>query len=304
MATNKEHTKKSILVIGGPGVGKTHYGGQLLGRVRGQNSVLALRSTPDSIAPLEEVFRCLAQGKCAQHTPTSTYHEVILPLKNRGENEGSKTDFDLIWPDYGGEQIAQFVSNRRFAPDWRERITNATGWIVFLRPDSARLPADFLSRPQGHISQSEKSSKKPLEDEERKLSDTAFFIELLQILLFAYGANLSCPLQKPHLTLILSRWDEINVPEGHLPSEALRTRLPLVAEFIESNWDDAAYSIWGVSALGKALNKDTADDDYMDLGPTKFGYVICPDGSRSPDLTLPLGAALGVSDADFAQGRH
>ena len=33
---------------------------------------------------------------------------------------------------------------------------------------------------------------------------------------------------------------------------------------------------------------DKEDDEYIDLGPEEFGYVIRANGTKSSDLTLPV----------------
>lgn len=284
--------RDSVLVVGGPRTGKTHYGGQLLGRVRRGQGQLVIRGMPESIAPLEEVFRSLAQGRSAGHTPTQTYHEVVLPLSvSQDAPQLAGADLDLVWPDYGGEQVRNFVLERRLSPEWQSRIQKANGWMLFVRPHTVHIPDDMLSRPQGEV------APPPAEASDREPSDAAFFVELLQILLFAKGASAFGWLNTPRLVVLLSCWDEVASDEENqpLPSEVLRARLPLAAEFIASNWQGDAASIWGLSSLSKPLSQTEPDDDYMDWGPEHFGYVVTPTGTRSPDLTLPLLAALGGS---------
>jgi hypothetical protein len=46
--------------------------------------------------------------------------------------------------------------------------------------------------------------------------------------------------------------------------------------------------VYGLSSLGKTLRKDEPDDDYLNSGPEQFGYIVMPDGSRTPDLTAPI----------------
>lgn len=302
---SQENVQRTVLLIGGSNVGKTHYGGQLLGRVKKGENQLVLRGLPASISPLEEVFKCLADGRSAAHTPSTSYEEVVLSLKGREDNPFN-VSFDLIWPDYGGEQILRFVTQRRFSPEWKTRIREARSWVVFIRPDATHLHDDPISRPQGHIASSasteaprveeKTSSQGESEDQkERPLSDSAFFVELLQVLIFAGGANTFNPLNAPHLCIVLSCWDEIdNGENGRLPLEELQQRLPLVAEFIRCNWEDACYSVWGLSALERALRDDQSDEDYLDNGPDSFGFVVQPNGQKSRDLTLPLVAALGM----------
>ena len=44
----------------------------------------------------------------------------------------------------------------------------------------------------------------------------------------------------------------------------------------------------GLSALGRALSMEEADEEFAIRGPEDFGYVVLPDGKQSPDITLPI----------------
>jgi hypothetical protein len=79
------------------------------------------------------------------------------------------------------------------------------------------------------------------------------------------------------------------------PEETLSSRLPLVDAFIRSTWDDRAWSVWGLSSLGRALDKEKRDDEFAAKGPEHFGYVIAPGGTRhDKDLTSPVAWLLGI----------
>ena len=60
----------------------------------------------------------------------------------------------------------------------------------------------------------------------------------------------------------------------------------MFCDFVASNWEDS--SVLGLSALERALDKQEPDKDYITQGSEQFGYVVLEDGTRSPDLTLPI----------------
>jgi Cdc6-like AAA superfamily ATPase len=63
-----------VLVLGASGTGKTHYAGQLLGRLRNDREG-RLRLRPggiDDLSKLEEVLLCLEEGRAAGHTNVSS----------------------------------------------------------------------------------------------------------------------------------------------------------------------------------------------------------------------------------------
>lgn len=60
----------------------------------------------------------------------------------------------------------------------------------------------------------------------------------------------------------------------------------MLSSFIHNTW--AKPGVMGLSALGQALSPTAPNEEYSNLGPEQFGYVVLPDGLHSPDLTLPI----------------
>ena len=86
------------------------------------------------------------------------------------------------------------------------------------------------------------------------------------------------------LVVLLTCWDEMENPGK--PIEELHERLPMLRDFVVTNWKEP--SVLGLSALGRALDQDRPDEEYVSQGSEKFGYVILEDGTRRTDLTLPI----------------
>jgi len=275
---------KSLLVIGGPATGKTHYGGQLLGRLNKGDNCLRMIDAPSNISPFEEVLKRLGQGMTAGHTATEIYDEVKLPIERQN---GEKVE--LVFPDYGGEQVRTMMEQRQVSIVWRNRLRESGGWLLFIRLDRIRAYEDLLSRPRGR--EAPQTIESP---EDFKWSDQAYYIELLQLLLYAKGVGVVKRVKDPTLCVVLSCWDELgeDVTKGVSPATLLSRRMPLLGEFISSIWTDSYVNVLGLSALGKALREKEPDEDYMDYGPENFGYVVLPDGSLSQDLTLPLALTM------------
>lgn len=268
----------NVLLLGESGFGKTHYGTQLLLRLRGKECELSFREPPTNISPFDAAITHLNKGKTATHTSSGVYVESRWPLK---DTQGRQ--FDLIWPDYAGEQLTHITTRRFVTPEWRHRICESSGWALMLRLRKLNVPKDTFVKPLANLAPS--SSPKTLQ----KISDQARLIELLQILLYTRRTGNLLPITTPQLTILLSCWDEIEGLEPDVrPAMVLASRLPLVYSFIESNWKPSSRVIFGLSALEKELNNKQADEGYIDKGPAAFGYVIAPNGTRSDDLTLPI----------------
>jgi hypothetical protein len=117
-----------IVLLGGPNSGKTHYAGQLYGRLQRNPGALSLRGAPADLSAFQEVLRCIENGNAASHTPHSTWTEVCLPLQDK-----TGRAMDLNWPDYGGEQLTQVQATRSVDFQWHERLSKANGWLLLIR---------------------------------------------------------------------------------------------------------------------------------------------------------------------------
>ncbi|MFC9202709.1 hypothetical protein ACFT79_16515 [[Kitasatospora] papulosa] len=263
----------SILLLGESGVGKTHYGAQLLRRLIKGDCRLRMDGQATNLESFEAALESLSEGKAADHTATSTYVDSVWPVSHENGTSGQ-----LIWPEYGGEQIRSMIDSRRVSSAWRNRVQNTNGWMLMIRLQQTQLGDDILSRPLSDL------GKANLENPVHQISDQARLIELLQMLI--HIKNMSYPGQsgKPQLAVLLTCWDELGF-DG-TPSDALRDRLPMFWAYLSSNWRSPC--IMGLSALGRPLNPHTSDNDYSSRGPEYFGFVVTPDGAHSPDLTLPI----------------
>ena len=264
---------RSILLIGETDVGKSHYGGQLLKRLMQEDGRIRMDGTPTNLEPFEAVMARLDAGLSADHTPTETYHESRWPII---DDEGRKAD--LIWPDYDGEQIKNMINGRRLPQIWMDRIARSSAWLLLIRLQKIRSDDDIFSRPLASLKGS------GTEVREARLSDQARLTELLQILAYVRSTSSECTGRLPRLVVLLTCWDEMAV-QGK-PNDVLNKYLPMFGDFVMSNWKDS--SILGLSALGRSLDGQEPDEDYITQGSEQFGYVVLEDGTDSPDLTLPI----------------
>ncbi|WP_272685714.1 MULTISPECIES: hypothetical protein [Providencia] len=262
----------SVLIIGESGVGKTHYGAQLLMKLQKKNAQLQMNGAAKNLEPFSEAVDKLNEGLAAKHTPAISYVESIWPIKDSNGFKGQ-----LIWPDYGGEQVSNISTFRNIPKEWIQRVTDSTSWLFMLRTSLYRLQDDVLSRP---INNEKKPETQPIDKKE--MSDQARLIELIQILI--YLRKLSGSSKMPKICLLLSCWDELNTRTT--PPELLKQSLPMLYDFIHSHWDSPL--IMGLSALGKNLDKINKDQAYVESGPESFGYVVCADGTCNPDITIPI----------------
>lgn len=269
---------ESLLLLGESDVGKSHFGGQLLGRLSQEIGALRMVGSPKSLEAFDAVLNCLNAGRAAPHTSQDRYVESRWPLIDQSGRRR-----ELVWPDYGGEQVRVIRTERRMPETWRTRVTSAAGWIVMVRIAHAQLSDDVFTRPLAEPGRERERIR------EFKLSQQAQLVDFLQWLMFVRRTGTLKPVANPPLMLLLSCWDEL--PEAQLntdPFDVLRTRMPMVAAFAETNWQPGALRVVGLSALGRALTETNVDEEFVDRGPESFGYVVLENGRHDPDLTLAV----------------
>lgn len=269
-----------LLLVGESDVGKSHFGGQLLGRLNREEGVLRMDGAAPNLSAFETVMARLHSGRAAPHTSRDQYVESNWPLIDA---EGRKSE--LVWPDYGGEQVRSIREMRSMPQAWRDRIATTSGWIVMVRIAHNQLSDDIFTRPLAEPG-GQRRPEAPF-----AVSPQARLVELLQWMMFVRGTNTLTPVTHPPLMLLLSCWDELPAAEADAePITVLRARMPMVAAFAEANWAPNALTVMGLSALERPLSEDAVDEEFVDRGPEAFGYVVKPDGQRDRDLTLAIAA--------------
>jgi hypothetical protein len=264
-----------IAVFGESNVGKSHYGAQLIGRLNAETGMLRMRGAAPDLAAFDDVVQSLSGGVPGAHTAAGSYIETILPVVSEDH-----VAIDLSWPDYAGEQVSSLLDERLVPASWHQRVEAADGWILLVRPKSAPLADDIFSRPLGDL----KTSRPEGFSIER--SSQARLVELLQMLLYTRRSRTGK--EKPALAVLLTCWDELKLPEGTKPAQVLREKLPLLANFLENNWDESDILIFGLSATGVSLTKESPNKDFIFKGAEHMGWAICNDGTQTTDLTMPI----------------
>lgn len=271
-----------VLLIGESAAGKTHFGAQLLLRLRQVGGRFAMRpgEAATNLGPFEETLAALHSGRSARHTAPVAYDDSEWPIQDTAGRA-----VDLIWPDYGGEQIRRIVDDRRVPSAWRDRIRDARSWLLLIRIQHAHTDDDIFGRPPSLIAPGEANVA-------FRASAQSRLVELLQIMMFIHGADPAVPRVEPRLSILLSCWDELDLPNGMTPASVLTERMPLLAAFARSCWHPDGVKILGLSALGKPLVPDRDDPEYVEGGPESHGFVVLPDGTCTPDLTVPLALTM------------
>lgn len=276
----------NVLIIGGPNTGKTHFGGQLYGRLNSRlfNYKIAPHNRPADLTIFQEVIDKLSEGRRAGHTEASANRNIDLKIE---DENGNKIVF--AFPDYAGEQVNFIVDNRRINSVWKQYIEASDSWMLFVRLDEVMPIEDIVNKG---IPSAQEIIKRNATPPPIKVSDAAHFIELLQMLLYTKGIPTFNKVSKPNLTVVLSCWDLLKLTDNILPINILEERLPLLYHFLKNTWSDNSLSVIGLSSTEKTLT-DEADEEYIDKTPINFGYIINGNGEKQKDLTLSIRTFIG-----------
>lgn len=273
----------SIMVLGKPNSGKTVYSAQLYGRLtRGVEQQITIRNTPENLDIFQEALERLAEGTNPQRTTSSQFANVSLPLLIKNEKE-----VDLTWFDYAGEQLTHIFDSRSVNEKWAETLINSNGWMVFIRLNDE---TKYKHKIEDLLTNRDAIKKGKTKQEETDSVDAnIWWIELFQIILHVCNLKRSQRISKPKLAIVLSCYDQIsNSTSTTTPKEVFEKELPLLNQFLHSNWEKDRISIWGLSSLGRALDK-RSQNTFVDNGPENQGWIISPDNhERSADLTSPI----------------
>lgn len=272
----------SILVVGLSKSGKTHFGGQLYGRLKSENSSYRLRETPDDLSLFEDILNNLNQGLQGKHTDSRLHQSITLPIVSPNGHK-----INLLYPEYGGEQLRVMIEQRKFNASWVEKIQNSDNWLVFIRLDQIENIADVTTKFYKQIEEEESLPSNTKNITEIAIDSPVFYIEMLQALLSMKKIHISSD-TKPTLTILLSCWDRLKDLKKLTPSEALYKKAPFLHNFIASAWPKERLTILGLSSLGKDLSSNKPDPGYSVNGPETYGYIILPDGTKQLDLTYIL----------------
>ena len=284
-------------MLGGANTGKSTFLVQLYGRMAARMGRLVTRSAPADLRPISDGLQRLASGIPLEHTRTSADH--LMQHLPAATNDGRSVDFNI--PEYAGETLDDLVRSHRIPEHWRPLIAESDQWLLFVRLEQFGQLPELLSRsieePDAVLSSAALSPDEEAavagasrhsaatSDGDTELPLDMRLVELLQMLLHERGARPRGGVSKPFLSVLLSCWDELGLPDQSSPASAAEERIPLLYSYVRSAWREDAVEFLGLSSQGRSLTTGTPDEDFVDVGPEHHGYVVTGADDRDPDLT-------------------
>ena len=235
------------------------------------------------------------QGESLQRTEHKAM-PAIMKLKLTHKENNTKTTISI--PDIPGEDYLGLYSAGRFPLKAANLIDKAERLIFFLRVDDEDAPVLSISPEALEKDQSSNSTgdgvklqeAPPVEWEAKHMPIQSKVIATLRCIRMLK----KMPLTK--LTIVLTAWDTVG-KDGFTPDSVIKTCFPLVAQYLETNFD---YDLYGLSAQGydygnaegdakeKAIAKafeKAIEEGQIDLGDVKRINVVTRDGNEQYDMT-------------------
>lgn len=269
-----------VLVLGGAGTGKTTLLLQLYGRVFDGDSTLTLREAVKSMAAISDGWERLQSGRPVRHTPHGADATLTLPLRDLSGHE-----FDVTVPDYAGEDLRRVGDALRLPDRWRDLAISSDHWIVLIRLSQYPDIPDLVAKPVGELASVALAS--PAGVDPQTLPIDMFTVELLQLL--QHGRAQGSPVSDLRVTVVLSCWDEIELPKGTAPGTVVAERLALLDSYCSMTFGDS-YRVVGLSSQGRELTDGEPDEQFIDEGPEAMGWLIDEEGTQDSDLTKLIAA--------------
>lgn len=278
----KRVSNSTVLVLGGPSVGKSTLLMQLYGRVATEECALKLRGAPESIAAIKDGWDRLQQGLPPAHTPHGTNTSLTLPLVDSLNEE-----IDVTVPDYAGEDLKRVGDTRRISERWRDLAAGSDHWILVMRLSQHPDIPDLITRPIGDLASA--SPAAGTAEHDPSLPGDMLAVELLQVLKHARHQALWNSHRPLRLTVALSCWDELEENGAITPGAVVAERLALLDSYCRARWG-AQYRVLGLSSQGQELSEDEPSEDFINSGPQKMGWLVNESGGHDPDLTKLIAA--------------
>jgi hypothetical protein len=288
--------ERSVWLVGGPDAGKSNYLFRTWLAIRAQRGLLVSAGLPDDVEYLNTGSAELTSGKFASHTSLGTHIQNVIPVRTR-DIEPPITGA-LVIPDYSGEDWLAIYTNRRWSADWESRIPSLSGCLIFLRAGSSHVisPLDWMQCFQV-FGQPVDLNAQPAAAEYHSPTQVVI-IDWLQCVREAIREQ-AIQGNRLRVGIVISAWDLVpQEQQQELPSQYVHNTFPLLSQFVESNERDFEFATFGVSIAGADfIRSEGFLQQYLSGIATDFGYVVHEFGglTRSPDHTLPIAWALGVS---------
>ena len=277
------------LLVGLPASGKTTFVAALWHVITSQDvdGALALDSLEPSVEHLNELSSRWNSFEEANRTSSNAENISAIRI-----GSSSEEPIRIVVPDLAGESIQQSLVDRRWKPEFSEFVRGSTGVLLFVHPGKIRQAwsiadaidvADEELQPASGADMANESAER-----EWRPDNVPTDVELVDLLQLLCG---HIDKQRFRLAVIVSAWDLVD--DQGPPSKWLAKELPLLEQFLISARSQIDLRVYGVSAQGGQLPRDSTQLQSFVKASDRI-QVVLDDAAPSHDITAPLRWVVNV----------
>lgn len=277
MADSRQTAK--LMLMGLPESGKSTFIAALWEVVRSNDVTESLQigTLHGDYSYINKLHKLWSEGKPLTRTKVGQEGIVSIPLKDRSRNASERDEIEIVLPDLSGESFDTQWEKRVMSKAYYNHLEEATGLLVFVHSqkfnpgdlidakvkDLDAIISDVISEDLTQISvpspsSTNTSNEVETEDDEPLPQKTIPFdpekvpTQTKVVDIIHQSLQLTGNKQIQKIACIISAWDLVK-DEFDSPAEWLEKKMPLLAQFLESNSNRFSPKIYGVSAQGGEL---------------------------------------------------
>jgi hypothetical protein len=278
----------NALLIGLPETGKTTFLAALWhvvesGEVQSSLKLENLHGNRDHLNLIRSEW-----SSCKPLSRTGITSEKLVSMLLTDPETGKTTE--VYFPDMSGESFHLQWKTRKWTKEYDDIVIKASGALLFIHPNMVREPIriDYASQFVDIIGKSE-SPPEGSSPESEIPWDPGFAptqVELVDLLQFHKSRLIDRASFR--IGLIISAWDLI---KDQNPEDWLRKRLSLLDQYLKANQEYFILRIYGVSAQGGDLPKES--DRLCEAIRPSDRIIVVGQDCGSHDITAPVKWVMG-----------
>lgn len=248
------------------------------------SSALSIESYPDKNQYLTELQEHWFNFTPVPRTPAHSEREVTLRLKRN--SDGRRIELSI--PDLSGETFEQIWMNRYWPSRFQTLVDGSEGIVFFINPKKIEDGATLEQARQLDFDEDDEAPEEeplntiPTEWDSGKSPTEVQIVDCLQLI----SENTKTHRSR-RVAVIISAWDAVRqLDPAAEPEPWLQARLPLLAQFLESNQDSFESAVFGISAQGG--DYETEKPALVKKEPHERCIVIGPQVTNETDITAPI----------------
>lgn len=206
-------------------------------------------------------------------TNNGIYEKTTLYLKNQCGDA-----IELIIPDQSGEEFERVISSREMTQVMYDDIINCDKILVFINPNT--MSKDMMINDISEEFRDGKNKNNEITNKNNVHEQVKYVMLLQDIAKVRKSAT--------DIKIIISAWDAYAY-EG-CPRDLLKSKVPLVWQYLSANEGSYNCEYWGISAQGGNLDEENVKSKLLDYDNPVERIIVVEQNNRekSHDLTMLL----------------